>query len=70
MYRLIKRMIRTILSNLWLNYQYIFRRKQVAVSVTKRNIILFGVPNYPNLGDQAILVAEKSLLKRTFQMQI
>ena len=66
MYRLIKRMIRTILSNLWLNYQYIFRQKQVAVSVTKRNIILFGVPNYPNLGDQAILVAEKKFIEKNF----
>ena len=63
MYKLIKSVIRTVMSSVWLNYQYFFQRKQVTLSKTKRNLILFGIPNHPNLGDQAIVIAEQKFIK-------
>ncbi|MCT4457123.1 hypothetical protein EFP00_06700 [Lactiplantibacillus paraplantarum] len=66
MYKLIKRVARTVLSEIWMNYQYLFRRKQVRLSKTKTNIILFGIPNHPNLGDQAIVSAERQFIADNF----
>lgn len=67
MYKLIKSVIRTVMSSVWLNYQYFFQRKQVTLSKTKRNFILFGIPNHPNLGDQAIVIAEQKFIKENFR---
>ncbi|MFW6756873.1 hypothetical protein [Lactiplantibacillus plantarum] len=67
MYKLIKSVIRTVMSSVWLNYQYFFQRKQVTLSKTKRNLILFGIPNHPNLGDQAIVIAEQKFIKENFR---
>ncbi|GAB6200817.1 polysaccharide pyruvyl transferase family protein [Lactiplantibacillus plantarum] len=66
MYKLIKRLIRIFLSNIWMDFQYLFMHKNVVLSKTRRNIILFGIPNYSNLGDQAIVIAEQKFIKDKF----
>ncbi|MEK1459682.1 hypothetical protein HC017_09090 [Limosilactobacillus fermentum] len=70
MYKLIKSVIRTVMSSVWLNYQYVFQRKQVTLSKTKRNFILFGIPNHPNLGDQAIVIAEQKFIKENLRNMV
>lgn len=58
------------MSSVWLNYQYFFQRKQVTLSKTKRNFILFGIPNHPNLGDQAIVIAKQKFIKENFRNMV
>ncbi len=48
-----------ILNNLRTKFEYRFKKKKINLSSEKPNIVLLGIPSFANLGDQAILLAER-----------
>lgn len=43
-------------------YHYPFQQKKVDLDLRRRNIILFGIPTYNNIADEAIAIAENKYL--------
>lgn len=55
-----------ILSEGHTQYNYRFNKQSLELDPTKKNLVLLGVPSFANLGDQAILLAEREFIHDYF----
>jgi len=63
---MVKFFLKKIIKKLHFFYSYFFQKENVNFSVGQCNIIIFGVPTYQNIGDQAIALAELRYLSDFF----